>query len=348
MFEKYHTFEKPLTMKEIINALSKTLKVSFDESEQNRVKNMYYDLVREKENLRIKTKFLNKFENDDDEHVYHILYGTIWYMPKVDIQTLKWNEMWEDVTDHEMFSSPRFIAFKEKHGRTFISPLKRNNKKKGKKLNTSKKKQSSKKRRKNNLNSDTSKTRSEQGDLGSSSKKKRKAPSRSAANISSNNNNSSGSSSKRTRFAGTNNNGYNEEYIEKEIVFGPNVQRLGFYVDQVRIGNKDMMAVSGINPRGYAAQNTNIKVGDIFVHCRNHRFEANFLDLDDIEEVKKRMATKIRPVSFTIRRKRRRQEQRSRSNNTNSRQTPIKRELTSPSNRNGGSSRSNRNAQALL
>ena len=131
-------------------------------------------------------------------------------------------------------------------------------------------------------------------------------------------------------------------------MFGPNVQRLGFYVDQVRIGNKDMMAVSGINPRGYAAQNTNIKVGDIFVHCRNHRFEANFLDLDDIEEVKKRMATKIRPVSFTIRRKRRRQEQRSRSNNTNSRQTPIKRELTSPSNRNGGSSRSNRNAQALL
>ena len=45
-------------------------------------------------------------------------------------ETLKWNEMWEDVTDHEMFSSPRFIAFKEKHGRTFISPLKRNNKKK--------------------------------------------------------------------------------------------------------------------------------------------------------------------------------------------------------------------------
>ena len=43
LFEKYHTFEKPLTMKEIINALSKTLKVSFDENEQNRVKNMYYD-----------------------------------------------------------------------------------------------------------------------------------------------------------------------------------------------------------------------------------------------------------------------------------------------------------------
>ena len=54
---------------------------------------MYNDLVLEKQSLRIKCKFLNKYENDDDEHVYHIVRGAIWYTPSADVKNKRWNEI---------------------------------------------------------------------------------------------------------------------------------------------------------------------------------------------------------------------------------------------------------------
>jgi hypothetical protein len=115
LFEKYYKFTKPLKMNEIVKAISRTLNVEFDETQQARIEKVYNDLVLEKQSLRIKCKFLNKYENDDDEHVYHIVRGAIWYTPSADVKNKRWNEMWEDVTDHKIFLSQKFRKFNKKH-----------------------------------------------------------------------------------------------------------------------------------------------------------------------------------------------------------------------------------------
>ena len=79
LFEKYHTFERPLSIKEIVRALSRSLDMIFTSTQQRRIDSIYAALVKEKKELLPKAAFLNKFENDDDNFfitLSEVPYGT--------------------------------------------------------------------------------------------------------------------------------------------------------------------------------------------------------------------------------------------------------------------------------
>ena len=90
---------------------------------------------------------------------------------------------------------------------------------------------------------------------------------------------------------------------EHEVVFPQGVRTLGFSVETVRINGKKMLAVSSIQEFGYANRNADLAVGDLLVHVRTMANEFNLEEEDDIEKVMEYVATKERPVSFSIRRK---------------------------------------------
>ena len=87
-------------------------------------------------------------------------------------------------------------------------------------------------------------------------------------------------------------------------MFPQGINTLGFSVDTVRINGKKMLAVSSIQEFGYANRNADLAVGDLLVHVRTMANEFNLEEEDDIEKMKEYfVATKERPVSFSIRRR---------------------------------------------
>ena len=191
--------------------------VSFTAAQQNRINSIYAALVEEKIKLLPKTAFLNKYENDDDNYVYHIVRGAIWYIPVNDVESLSWNETWEDVTNHSIFNTERFLRFNENYDKNF---KRRNEKRKRSRIITTTNISSS-------SNEGTEKHKRRRNARGKAAPKLAEA----VQLVSPETNDARGAK----KSCSTQ---------EHEVVFPQGISTLGFSVDTVRVDGKTMLAVS--------------------------------------------------------------------------------------------------------
>ena len=216
---------------------------------------------------------MNKFENDDDNFFYHIFRGAIWYIPVKGVAFLSWNESWEDVTNHSIFTTEKFLQFRENYDKKI-------------KRRSGKRKRSRTTNVTSPNNDETRKYKNRRSVRGNTTPKFVNADQVVPAPA--------------NDTHGINLSGSMQEH---EIVFPEGINTLGFSVDTVRINGKNMLAVSSIQEFGYANCSADLAVGDLLVHVRTMTNEFNLEKEDDIEKMKVFVATKERPVSFTIRRR---------------------------------------------